>query len=379
VACDEVVDPIRAARHLAEDVEVPAVVGFRWARTTTTAIPPIFLPHHILSFVSINQTAGVTKIPEPPDEPRLVWRSTLDTGASMTPLAALVADVIEPRVRAQGLGTRPMKVALVHWSTAGGGEVAEDLLRELRFNSKSAVENGDDLRRYIYDDERDGGGDAAVDALLDFAPQVIVCWGGAHFTSMVLLPLEARWTHGPRPIYVTTTELRDDFAAFAGNDLSRRRRFFGMSNATLTMTNAQLVLHYNQAHPDAPVTRTSAPQPSYDAFYTLAYAIHALGDSPITGPALSTAFARLETPGRPIDVGPSGILDAFQALRAGGSIDLQGAIGSLDFDRATGEAPIDYSILCLGVNDRGVAEGSVESGLVFESGPKKLTGKLHCP
>ena len=39
----------------------------------------------------------------------------------------------------------------------------------------------------------------------------------------------------------------------------------------------------------------------------------------------------------------------------------------------------DYAILCLGVSERGIAEGSVESGLVYEAGSKKLVGKLHCP
>jgi len=377
VACDEAVDPLRAARHLTEDVEVPAVVGFRWAKTASTAISPIFMPQHVLSMVSISQTSAITQIPEPPGEPRLVWRSTLDIGATAAPLAALVSDVLEPRVRAEGLGARPMRVALVHWSTAGG-EVAADLLRQLRFNGKSALENGDDLRRYIYDEDRDGGGDGAVEALLDFAPQVVVFWG-LQFPARVLAPLEARWSRGPRPIYVTTTDFPDEIATFAGSDAARRRRFFAMTNVSLTMTNAQLVLHYNQAHPDAPVTRTSAPQPSYDAFYVLAYAIHALGDGRVTGPAISDAIRRLEPPGRPIDVGPAGIFEAFETLRAGGGIDLRGAIGSLDFDRETGEAPIDYAILCPGVNDRGTAQGSVESGLVFESGPKKLTGKLHCP
>jgi hypothetical protein len=192
-------------------------------------------------------------------------------------------------------------------------------------------------------------------------------------------PLEARWKHGPRPTYVTIADFEDEVAAFAGSDPARRRRFFGMTNASLTMTNAQLVLHYNQAHPSAPVTRTSAPQPSYDAFYMLAYAVHALGNAPVTGPGLSSAFGRLMPPATRIDVGPSGIFEAFQTLRSGGRVDLNGAIGSLDFDPATGEAPIDYAILCLGMSDRGSAQGSVEAGLVYDAGRRALTGKLRCP
>jgi branched-chain amino acid transport system substrate-binding protein len=127
------------------------------------------------------------------------------------------------------------------------------------------------------------------------------------------------------------------------------------------------------------VTRTDAPQPSYDAFYVLAYAIHSLGDTPITGPAISTAItSRLGPIGHPIDVGPADILTAFSTLRSGGNIDLNGAIGSLDFDPATGEAPINYAILCFGADNQGNAT-AVESGLVYDSSTRRLTGSLHCP
>ncbi len=70
----------------------------------------------------------------------------------------------------------------------------------------------------------------------------------------------------------------------------------------------------------------------------------------------------------------------FSALRAGASIDLNGAIGALDFNPATGEAPIDYEIVCFGTDDQGRATSTAEgAGLVYEGGPKKLTGTLRCP
>jgi hypothetical protein len=127
------------------------------------------------------------------------------------------------------------------------------------------------------------------------------------------------------------------------------------------------------------VTRSAAPSPSYDAFYTLAYAVQAIGAGPVDGLALARALERLTPPGPRIEVGPSGVLEAFQMLRAGGRIDLEGAIGSLDFDPATGEAPIDYTILCFGVDEHGRAVPSVDSGLVYESKTKTLRGALRCP
>jgi hypothetical protein len=217
-----------------------------------------------------------------------------------------------------------------------------------------------------------------VAQIVDFGPQVIVAQG-LSFVHEIAEPLEASWRRGPRPIYVTNSDLPDDAAAFVGTDTGRRRRFLGMTNVSTTTTNAELVLRYNLAYPRQPVTRSAAPSPSYDAFYTLAYAIQAIGAGPIDGPALSRAFDRLTPPGPRVEVGPAGVLEAFQTLRSGGRIDLEGAIGSLDFDPATGEAPIDYTILCFGVDDRGRAVPSVDSGLVYESKAKALRGTLRCP
>jgi hypothetical protein len=379
VLCDETVDSLRAAKHLAADVEVPAVLGFRSRLTARSVIPAVLLPAHVDSFIAISQAPDLTRIPEPRDEPRLVWRSTLDANDTAAPLAALVSDVLEPRARsARGaVHDAPIRVAVARRGRAG--DIADEIFRALRFNGKSALENGDDFRQYVVDESTGAGADQTLESLLAFRPQIIFALGNA-FTSKVLEPLEKRWGQGPRPVYVFDSgDFADAVSSFAGKDPQRRHRFFGVTNLSSRMTNAQLVLRYNLTFPTEPVMRTNAPQPSYDAFYTLAYSILALGDAPITGPAISRAMDRLRPPGRAIDVGPQGIFDAFTALRAGERVDLNGAIGSLDFDPATGEAPIDYAIVCLGVDDHGVASGAIESGLVYEAVAKKLTGALRCP
>jgi len=375
--CDEGVDAERAARHLAEDVEAPAVIGFRSTTSASTTIPTELLPHHVLSFVSISQAPALTRVPEPADEPRLVWRSTLDRNDFVAPLAHFVSDVLEPATRAAGLGARPMKVAAV-WSKAANHDIVESLFGGLRFNGRSALENGANFRQFVLDEASDAGTDDVVNGLVAFAPQVIV-WANEGFVARVLPALEARWGAGSRPTYLTESALPASIAAFVGSDPARRRRFFAVANLSTTLTNAQLVLRYNMAYPREPIVRSEAPQPSYDAFYTLAYATYALGEDAVTGPALSKAIDRLLPPGRAVDVGPAAIYDAFATLRAGGQIDLNGAIGSLDFDRATGEAPIDYAIMCLGTDDRGAASEGIDSGLVYDARAKKLTGALRCP
>jgi serine/threonine protein kinase len=382
VICDEGVDALRAARHLTEDVEVPAVIGFRSMQRALATIPTVFLPAHALSFVSISQASEITRIPEPGDEPRLVWRSTLDRLDSATALAHFISEALEPMIRAQpnGIANRPLRVAAVWPREASSGNFVEALFDALHYNGRSALENNANFRQFVFDREPGAGGNDVVGELLAFAPQVVV-FAEDSFFPRVLAPLEAQWQkgRGPRPVYLTTSGLGRPEFDFAGRDLARRKRFFAVSNLCTTPTNAKLVLRYNRAFPSQQVVRGEAPQPSYDAFYTLAYATYALGEAPITGPALSRAIERLLPPGPKIDVGPGQIFEGFEALRSRGQIDLNGAIGSLDFDPTTGEAPIDYSIVCIGVDDTGKASEGIDSGLVYDARAKRLVGALRCP
>jgi hypothetical protein len=383
VVCDEGVDAVRAVRHLAEDVEAPAVIGFRSSTSARETISKVLLPDQVLSLISISQAPSLTTIPEPADEPRLIWRSTMNRVDWAPPLARFISDVLEPAARAgpHGIGDRPLRVAAV-WANVANHDVLEALFGTLRFNGLSALENGANFRQFVYEGGQDAGAPDVVDALLGFAPQVIV-YAGKGFGPKVLLPLEAAWASragGPRPVYLTSSGIPWAFAAdFAGRDSSRRRRFFSAIERSATLTNAQLVLRYNVAFPGQPVTQTLAPQQSYDAYYALAYAIYALGDAPITGPALSHAIERLLPPGLEVDVGPAQIVRGFEALRSGGRIDLNGSGGGLDFDPRTGEAPIDVAIECLSVDDHGRAAAPVDSSLFYDARAKKLVGALHCP
>jgi hypothetical protein len=138
-------------------------------------------------------------------------------------------------------------------------------------------------------------------------------------------------------------------------------------------------MHYNEVFSDK-VTRTISPNSAYDAFYLLAYASYALEpDEAVTGPALARSFSRLVPPGKSIDVGISGIFDAFAALHGGQNVDLNGATGSMDFDLTTGEAPFDQAILCAAVDEKGRAYDGIESGLVWSAKTRKLEGTMKCP
>jgi branched-chain amino acid transport system substrate-binding protein len=195
----------------------------------------------------------------------------------------------------------------------------------------------------------------------------------------VIAPVESRWRERAyRPRWINLSTIPPEVLKLIGKDAALRRRFFGVTTSSTTAPNARFVLHYNEVFTDA-ITRTQSPNSSYDAFYLLAFATYALGDEKVSGPTLARAFERLISPGRPVAVGVAGIYEAIGALRRGEHVDVNGATGALDFDLNTGESSFDQEILCVGVDDRGVANDAIESGLTFRSNEKTLSGTMRCP
>jgi hypothetical protein len=149
--------------------------------------------------------------------------------------------------------------------------------------------------------------------------------------------------------------------------------------ATNNVVNAKMTARYNASY-SPKVSVASGPASVYDAFYVLAYAAYAAGDGPLTGSSLSRGIGRLVPPGTSIEVGPTAIFDAFNALRGGDNIDLLGAASGLDFDMATGDARADFAVLCVKAGADGTASEVVESGVSFEARTNKLVGlPLRCP
>jgi branched-chain amino acid transport system substrate-binding protein len=81
---------------------------------------------------------------------------------------------------------------------------------------------------------------------------------------------------------------------------------------------------------------------TYDAVYTVAlgcaYAVGSAGTSPLTGSRIAEGLGHLSS-GTPVALGPSDFLSARNTVQGGGSVDVLGASGQLDFNSATGEAP----------------------------------------
>jgi serine/threonine-protein kinase len=378
VACDDGTNAERAARHLVEELQVPAVLGFRNGDELLALSGSLLGPHHTLVVATLTTSPLVTQVPHAADEPPLVWRTTHSLSESAEAIGRLLADVVEPGLRAEGAATT--RVVLLRRKTPSLLAFSERLFDTLRYNGKSALENGADFREFAvdWDSASPETYRSIVAKLLDIQPTVIL-YTGSPFIDTVIEPLEKQWPASARvrPRYVTPVVFDDPLFPVVGVNRDLRRRMFGFTLPSTTAVNGRYTLHYNGVY-GTDVSRADAPSSAYDGFYLVAYAALALGGAPATGPSLARAVGRLVS-GPPVEVGPSGIYQAFSHLRAGESIDLLGAGGPLDLDLATGENRTDLSVLCLDVDKNGKATGSLESGLVFEARSRALAGKMRCP
>jgi serine/threonine protein kinase/ABC-type branched-subunit amino acid transport system substrate-binding protein len=386
IVCDDAADYRRAAAHLVTDVGVPAVIGFYSSVEAIELTTSLFLPNRVLAIAALNGNPLVTSVPHPAGTPRLVWRTTYNVAHAAAAASALVGDALEPALRREpgAVGDGALRVAVLRPRDARGAALGDAFSRSLRFNGKTALDNGAAYRELTFDAEapRTSPEYARLrDELLAFAPHVILYAANAAIVEALFAPLEDRWPRDApyRPRYASVGLIPKELLAFVGTSQDRRRRFFGVTSVGSTAANARLVTHYNETFPD-PITRTIDPNSSYDAFYLLAYATYAIPrGEPITGERLARAIAKLVPPGRPIEVGLTGIFDAYTALRNDESIDLTGATGRLDFDLKTGEAAFDLAILCIGVDDHGAASDGIESGLVYAAATNQLAGTMRCP
>jgi branched-chain amino acid transport system substrate-binding protein len=377
LACDDAVDPSRAASHLIDDVGVPAIIGFKSGVELMDLTTRILLPKQVLAVATLSTNPLVTRIPQ--GDPRLIWRTTYDASASASAIAAYVRDVVSAEV-----GKGRLRVALVRSKGTMGAAYADAVYRALRLEGKTVAESPESFRELSFDaDNAEMAAQYApiADELVSFKPHVVLFSGGRPLVQNAFVSLEARWpkTEPMRPRYASFSLIGSHLLEFVAGDASRRRRVFGAWPVSGSEANARFVARYREVFPEDNVTRTTAPSSTYDAFYLLAFGAYAVPrGEPITGPSLARAFTRLLPPGRSVEVGLTGIFDAYGELEAGRNVDLVGATGGMDFDPATGEADVDQAIMCVGTDASGHPAG-VESGLVYSASRHALVGKMSCP
>jgi tRNA A-37 threonylcarbamoyl transferase component Bud32/ABC-type branched-subunit amino acid transport system substrate-binding protein len=379
VECDDSEDPMRAALHLVDDVGVPAVLGLGTGGEAVEVAGSLLVKRGVVAVVTTTYNPLVTRVPQPPG-PRLVWRTTYSSDAAAEATAYMIHDVLEPGIRARLATTR---VVLARNDDALGASFGDAFFRSLTFNGRPAVDNGGAYRELAIPSHAPSPRELTSIAteILAAEPTFLILAGAPAATVPIVAAVESGWRAGAaRPTYLAAPGSTEHFAAFLGASADRRRRLYAVQSLSNSIVNARFVVRYDQAYPDAPVTRQINPSAEYDAFYLLAYGTFALGERTVTGASLATAFERLLPPGDPIEVGPRDARAGFTRLAEGGHIDLVGAESGLDFDVATGERPCDFVLLCAAVDRSGRATPEpVEAGVVYRAATRTVEGTPRCP
>jgi serine/threonine protein kinase/ABC-type branched-subunit amino acid transport system substrate-binding protein len=381
VACDDSANAARAAAHLTQDVHVPAVIGFRASDEVIDLASKFFVPNHVVTIATLNHSPLITKVPQPVEGPRLVWRMADSYGQTPEVMSLLIRQVLEPELRATG-GLAPhdrVRAAAILAETATGLGTEDSLLEKLVVNDRRALDSRDDFRVYRCNSGADSSAcEQHAEAIVAFRPHVILFVLSAGDLRPLFRQVEERWPAGARfrPRYLGSEDL-DQLASFFDERPERRRRFLGLTppynDASLKLTR-----RYNAAF-HTQLDETQIPAPQYDAFYLLAYAAFAAKDHPRDGTSLAHAFPRLMPPAETLEVGPSTLLEVFGRLARGESVALDGASTLIDLDLATGERRTDFDVVCAGVGAGGRASGSIASGLRYDHIHHVLTGARSCP
>jgi branched-chain amino acid transport system substrate-binding protein len=377
VLCDDSAaeTPSRAAQHLVDDVGVPAILGFRTGHELVDLSGSLLVRRGVVSVASLTTSPLITRLPQPPDLPRMVWRTTSSFDGAAVAAAVVVHDVVEPKAP-----PGRMRVTLARLDAPGHVSFGQTFMNRLVFNGKSAIANGADYQELALSTEPERNLAASADAIVRQSPTVVVVLASPDVGVPLVERIEAKWPAATTPpTYLVALDLLGPFSDFLGRSAAHRHRIYGLTSTSSSSANAHFVIRYNIAR-DAGVSRDLNPGNTYDAFYVLAFAVAALGAEPVTGPALARSFARLTGPGLTIEVGPTQVFEALTQLARGGRIDLEGTHTGLDFDLSSGEVQTDFALQCAAIDASGHLTGAiVDSGLVFEAKSQKTSGVVRCP
>lgn len=381
VFCDDLSapesDPLRAAKHLVNDVKVPAILGPAFSGVTLDTAKNVTIPAGVLTISGSATSPSITNL----NDNGLVWRTCPSDAVQAQPLAKLV-EPLEAQIRAEQslMATDKIRVAMAVKGDAYGTGLADAVTPLLVFNGVSATNNGENFKRFEYDDPAGNPNpdfSEIITGILAQQPQVILMFGTTEAAKNLYQGIEAAWTDlnpmPPRPYYLfpdggKVSELTDG----VGADDDRRKRIRGTVPGVASELYGAFKLRYQAYIKEDPLAYADT---GYDAAYLLAYSILAVGDKPITGVAISDALKKMSM-GTKIDTGPSNINKAFDAIQSAGSIDYNGASGPLNFDPKTGEAVADIDIWCIGRNAQDKAT-FLSSGAHFDATTGMIVGTYN--
>ena len=366
VSCDTSVNLVRAANHLVHDVKVPAIVGPNTSqdtldvsnKVTIQAGVVVMSPTAVAASISDLLDNDLTWLMIPSDNQRaqLMMRDINDLETKLKSdrgLSRVKLSIIY-RSDALGIGTRTSMDALV----INGAPLSDPV------NAGNAAGS---VHIEPYDTKQTDPYSAIITKELGFGPDIVVLAGTAETVTKVLTPLEQQWPAGAnRPYYylIDPSKGPELLAAVTNNDdLRVRVRGTGTKPGvdSVAVSNA-FNLDYMARYGTSPTA--SGTGPSYDAAYSIAYALAATKDLPVTGANIAKGLRKLAGGAVNIETGTQDLLAAFQSLASGDAISGVGTYCPLEWDANGSVMGGTIEMWCIGIS--AATPTFQSSGLTFD-------------
>ncbi|MEM9691776.1 MAG: ABC transporter substrate-binding protein [Myxococcota bacterium] len=372
VACDSQLDPLRTARHLAEDIQVPAIIGPVFSGITLEVIDEVTIPAGVVTISPSATSPALTTF----QDQGLFWRTVPSDALQAIPIADQITALETIITATPEVNAGELKVANVRKGDAYGIGLTTELVDLVTFNGLSLNENSMnmDFESFEYDDPSANEVDyqPIVDGILRFEPNIISLLGTNETINNILVPVEAGWGSAVRPYYILPDGGQAEellTAVDASPELASRIR--GTAPVQEGPNFSSFAFSFETATGNAPSVFTST---AYDATTLIAFALVA-GEGASPGFAVANGLTKLSD-GTRIDAGPAQLSTGFAALADGGTIDFVGASGDLDFDPETGEAQSNIDVWCVDPN-AGSAR-FLSTGLVYDATAGMMVGGFTC-
>ena len=380
-------DPKVAARHLIDDLHVPAIIGASNSDTTINVFNGEALPKGTLLF-SPNALASSLSSPE---DRGLFWRTSTTSVLQGRAIRAQIT-AVEAQFLAGG-AVAPLKLAIVQIGDVFGQDILPHVRSELTFNGV-ALETGVNgptclaapcaagsrvfQRQYPANPQGDVLQGLAAE-VHGFAPHVVVAIGRQDAVQ-IAAGIEA-FTPAPAPMYIFTqgAETPDLTTLLTAFDTAGiRARVRGTRPLAAPETATVFVPLYKAQFPEGPASGNGVPG-AYDIAYLLTYAALAAGPGTmrLDGARMNEGLKRVVDRAATtiVKVGTPDLSRGLDAISAGQTINVKGLSYIGDFDPGAGEAPGKVDVWCISpantFKSSGVVYDPVDGGVT--------TGTFACP
>jgi branched-chain amino acid transport system substrate-binding protein len=376
VSCNTTGNLVRAATHLVSDIGVPAIVGPNASQDTLDVSNKVTIQAGV---VVITPTAVAAAIADLLDND-LTWTMIpLDNQRGQLMIQQI--NSLETSLRTQRSETK-IKLSIIYRNDATGIGTF-NALNQLVLNGApltdpvNAGSAAGNVQIVPYDPSQPNQ-NAVVTQQLSFAPDIVVLAGTAETVTQILNPLEQQWPAGgnrPYYLFIDPSKGPDLLAAVKGkDDLRLRVRGSGVTPGpnSLPVSNS-FNLDFLARYGVSPTA--SGTGPSYDATYSIAYALSATKDLSVSGANVAKGLRKLAGGQVSIQTGTQDLLAAFQVLATGQNMDGTGTYCPLDWDANGSVQGGTIEMWCIGTS--GSTAMFQSSGLTFDIKTQSVLGSYN--